>query len=334
MDTEHQHEHDDIEAGKRNARYSNVLAMVEAGSLLALWSLLVINEGAIRVMDQNPSQDLLAAGRPSRFLLFLGGLFEVFFGLFGFFVGTAAFLLRRHSTLVTKACMAVQTLLGYYVFVFFVFVQPIFRAIDVDAGQPIGLSIGETRFVIAMGIMTSFHFCLALQGGQFVFMARLVCAATGENFLAQKSGNRMRAIFWNGNLALSGLWTLLTGAVVNANTSGGRLSGPPIFSPPNVGLLPGMTIFTGLVLFVWGIAGIVMALMGVAPMAFFMGSAVVYVLGLLNFGIVQFGLLDGPPGGAVALHNGLVFMVVFIGAYFVHTAANESKQEPVEASSE
>lgn len=319
---------DDLENGQKGSRSSNAIAFLQAGALLTIWSLLVINEGAIRVMDQSPSIDLLGSGRPPKLVPFLGGLFEVSFGLFGFFVGAAALLLKRYSTLITKLCMGFQSVLGYYVFIVFVFLLPIYQAIDIEPDGPviIGISAGERRFIITMGILTSSHFCLALQGGQFVFMARLVSAATGENFLGQKKGNKMRAYFWNGNMILSGLWTLITGAVVHAKFGGGRLL-RPVVSPPNVVVLPGMTIFTGLLLIVWGLVGIAMTMSGNVPTAFFAGTAVVYFMGLLNYGIAQFGLLPAPPAGAVALHNGLVFMVVFMGAYFVHAAANESKDD-------
>lgn len=318
-------ENGDIEYGKPSRQTGSRSSLIEAAALLTMWSLLVINEGAIRVINQNPSVDLFADGRPPKFVPFLGGVLEVGFGLFGFFVGVSAFLLKRYSTPVTKLCMAVQTVFGYYVFIVFVFLIPAYRAADLTEPSLDGLSLGQSRFIIAMGILTSFHFCLALQGGQFVFMARLVCAATGDNFLAQATGNRMRAIFWNANLALSGLWTLLTGAIVNSNVGGGRLL-TNFFSPPNVGVLPGMTIFTGILFLVWGVVGITMAVMKIAPFAFFVGSAVVYVMGLLNFGIVQFGLLTGPSSGPVALHNGLVFMVVFIGSYFVYISADEIEE--------
>lgn len=318
--------HEDVEMGKSSMPGgASRSAMLEAAALLTLWSLLVINEGSIRLIESNPAVDLLEGGRPPKLVPFLGGLFEVAFGLFGFLVGVTAFLLKRHSVTVTKVCLAVQTVLGYYVFIVFVFMIPSFRAADLPVPSLVGLSLSQSRFIIALGILTSFHFCLALQGGQFVFMARLVCGATGENFLSQRTGNRMRAIFWNSNLAFSGLWTLLTGAIISGNVGSGKLE-MEYSSPPNVGVLPLMTVATGLLMLLWGIVGVAMAVMRIAPMFFFAGSAVLYVLALLNFGIVQFGQLDGPPGGPVALHNGLVFMVVFIGAYFVYVSANENEK--------
>ena len=323
----------DLEANKpvrdmRALLHSKVF--LEAAAILLLWSVLVINEGAIRVNDETPSTDLFV-GRPSSFVSFLAGLFEFGFGVLGVYLGAAALLFRWYSTKFTYFSMGVQTLLGYYVFIVYTFVRPIFRSVDL--AEPIlpGLSLGESRFIISMGILTSFNFCLALQGGQFVFMARLVCAATGKDFLKQKSGLKMRAIFWNANTALSGLWTLITGAVINAKVGGGRLE-MPFVSPPNVGFLPGLTIVTGLVFLLLGVGGIILAAMNMAvPKAYYIFVAFSYLLGLLNWGIVQFGLIpdDPSPSGAVAMHNGLVFMVVFIGVYFLRLAERERNGEEV-----
>ena len=320
----------DLEAQKHPQLVSkpSLSATFEAAALLTIWSILVINEGAIRVIDQNPSVDLLSAGRPSKFFPFLGGLFEVAFGLLGLFIGLAAFLSDKHSSASTKISMAMQTALGYYVFVVFVFVIPVYRAIDTVQPALEGLSVAQTRFIITMGIFTSFHFCLALQGGQFVFMARLVCATTGQNFLRQQTGNRMRAVFWNANLALSGLWTLITGAIVINNVGSGRLE-MPFFSPPNVGVLPGFTVFTGLVMVACGVSGAIVAIRNSAPLWYMYTCAAVFTVALLNYGVLQFALFADAPSGPVALHNGLVFMVVFMGAYFVRLNARDHVESSV-----
>lgn len=326
----------------------DTLQIMEAAALLSLWSVLVINEGAIRFMNSVPSE----LGRtpfptgPAPGVLFAGGLVEVIFGLIGLAIGIGAFILRWYSTLATKAAMVIQTLLGYYVFVVFVFVQPAMRADALDgvdeAALPLGLSLGANKAIITMGILTSFHFCLALQGGQFLFMARLITAATGEDFLMQKSGNQMRGIFWNVNFALSGLWTLITGAIVRNELGVGELDVGFFNSPPNVGALPALTIFVGLVMLLWGVLGAAMAALRLAPTAYFALTGIVYLLAFLNFGIAQFGNLllpapvrdpiavGGAPsifGGPVALHNGLVFMVVFLGPYFVYKSYKEHEVE-------
>lgn len=330
----------DLESGTETT-FSKVFAkrgplLVEAGALLAIWSVFVINEGAIRLIGTNPSQGLLESGRPPVMLPFLGSLFEVFFGLFGLFLGIAAFVLKAHNSTVTKIAMVVQTILGYYVFAIFVFVIPVFNAVDLDAPSLEGLTLGESRFIIALGILTSFHFCLALQGGQFVFMARLVCAATGTDFLRQRTGAHMRAIFWNANLGLAGVWTLITGALVSAKVDGGKLA-MPFVSPPNVGVLPGMTIATGILMIVVAAKGIFIVISRrPLPKFYFPVIALVYVFALLNFGIVQFGQLEKPgvppSAGPVALHNGLVFMAVFLGPYFVHLAIKQEEENLSEAS--
>lgn len=91
-------------------------------------------------------------------------------------------------------------------------------------------------------------------------MARLVCAATGKDFLKQKSGLRMRTVFWNANLGLAGVWTLITGILINVNVGSGILD-RPFESPPYVGRIPGMTMFTGLMMIVFATVGITITIM-------------------------------------------------------------------------
>ncbi|KAI0566948.1 hypothetical protein FGB62_5g549 [Gracilaria domingensis] len=76
-----------------------------------IWSVLVITEGALRVVTSNPSVDLFDE-RPPSFVPFLGGLFEVTFGLLGLFIGMYALVLRRYNVRFIKICMVIQTVLG------------------------------------------------------------------------------------------------------------------------------------------------------------------------------------------------------------------------------
>lgn len=289
---------------------------LEAAALLTIWSLLVINEGAIRFTLTTPSVDIDADTRPPNVIRFLSSLGEVFFGLLGLAVGVAAFLWGKHSPSITKIAMIIQTVLGYFVFAVYVFTIPAYMAHDAEMSQITGISLSTYKFLIVLGIFTSFHFCLALQGGQFIFMARLVAAATGQNFLMQASGNKMRAIFWNLNMALSGLWTLITGAII---LRGDLLGGPYAF-PPNVGTLPAFTLCTGIVVLIWGLVGAAMAVLGKAPTFYLVGTILTFLLAFLNYGIGQLATFVppmGPLGGPVAMHNGLVFVVVWLGPYFV-----------------
>lgn len=300
---------------------------IEAAGLLTIWSLLVINEGAIRFAGL-PTATSLAGGRPANGALFAAALMEIIFGLIGLAIGASALVTKWFNANVMYAAMGLQTVMGIYVFLMYVFIQPIYRSIDIGeatVAPPLrpGFSDSENRALIAMGILTSFNWCLALQGGQFVFLARLAVGGTGKNILMQKTGNFMRAIFWNANLALSGLWTIITGAVVIAQIGGGKLEIPFIF-PPNVGVLPGLTIFTGILVMLWGLAGIGFAAGKMkAPAGYYYGSFIVYLFSYLNYTIVQFGLLDETPVGPVSMHGGLVFMVTMLGPYFVHQANKE-----------
>eukprot|EP00737_Agarophyton_chilense_P000418 gb/GEZJ01000469.1/.p1 GENE.gb/GEZJ01000469.1/~~gb/GEZJ01000469.1/.p1 ORF type:complete len:336 (-),score=56.34 gb/GEZJ01000469.1/:343-1350(-) len=323
----------DVEAAGEGKLHANnqTLPFMEAAAMLTVWSLLVINEGAIRLVQSNPSLGLFESdSRIVPFFPFLGGLFEVFFGLLGFFVGFAALILRWHSPLFTKLSMAVQSVMGWFVFILFVIALPAVRAADRVRFHTF-LSPGENRLLITMGILTSFNFCLALQGGQFLFFGRLVSAATGQDFLKSQSGNKMRAVFWNMNLAASGLWTIIAGSLVLSSIGGGKIA-EPFMAAPHVGVLPAMTVTAGVLMLIGGLAGAALAASGSSvPGAYYVGAAFVYLFAYLNFTIVQFGQLDvtvvDPIDGATALHGGLVFMVVALGPYFVNKADRERKGE-------
>ncbi|PXF44204.1 hypothetical protein BWQ96_06064 [Gracilariopsis chorda] len=324
----------DVEAGVGDDKQmfnKKTLAFMETAALLTLWSLLVINEGAIRFTQSNPSVGITRRDPNNApvVLFFIGGLLEVAFGLIGFFVGAAAFVLRWYNTSVTKVSMALQSAMGWFVFIVFVFVQPAFRASS-DAPMPPnpGFTQGEFRFFVTLGILTSFHFCLALQGGQFLLFGRLVSAATGRDFLKQQSGNKMRAMFWNGNMAFAGLWTIITGAMVQSKLPNGQF----FVSPPNVGTLPEFTIATGVAMLLWGVAGMGVAASGMSvPSLYYMLSGAVYLMAFLNFSIAQLAQQDltiaAPLDGATALHAGLAFMVTTIGPYFVRQAEKERTGE-------
>ncbi|PXF44205.1 hypothetical protein BWQ96_06065 [Gracilariopsis chorda] len=313
------------------ARRATNAPFKQAAALLTIWSVLVINEGAVRFVTTNPSVGSLLNGRPATLVPFLAALFEVVFGFIGLFVGLAAFVLNEHSVRVTKAAMLIQSVLGYYVFAVFVFLLPSFAIADLEKPLMSGLNLSQSRFLLVMSIFTSFHFCLALQGGQFVWMARLVSIASARDVLSAKSRHKTRAMFWNLNLAFAGLWILLTGSVINATVGSGRLQ-EPFAVAPNIVVLPVLTIVTGIVMLSWGLFGFHLARRERAPSPlYFVVCAAVYVLAFLNFTIVQLGLVDSSAAGvsgadgAAAVHAALIFMVTTMGAYFANLASRERR---------
>lgn len=304
--------------------YTATPFFLQAAAMLTVWSVLVINEGAVRLVGSDPGAGLSREADLSPIVLFVGGVGEVVFGMAGLAVGVAALIFRWYNTNAVKLAILTQTLLGYYVFIVFVFVQPAVGAANLESGLVGGqLSLGESKFLITLGILTSLHFCLALQGGQFVFMVRLICGGTGKDFLRQRSGNRMRAVFWNMNLGFSGLWTLITGALIHAKVGGGKLD-DVFVSPPNVGRMPLMTIYTGLAMMLYGFGGAAMAGLKLKVWRwYYVIGGYLYLTAFLNFSVVQLASIAGFSGGPVALHAGLTFMVVFLGPYFVHLAEME-----------
>ena len=324
-------------------------AFSEAAALLVVWSILVMNEGALRWIflapfgadDGNPLTPDVSFSDPVRGpfgggvrlgALFFASLAEVTFGLVGLALGVSAFVFRYYNSIYAKTSLAIQSALGWFVFIVYVFAVPAQRAANLlPLGTFNGISLSLHRFLITLGMFTSFHFCLALQGGQFVFMARIIANATNTDFLMQKSGERMRAVFWNGNLALAGLWTFLTGCIVAANSDGAtipRTAGLVYRFAPNVGRSPALSIFTGLLMMIWGIYGMLIPLMklsGGTP--YYLGSGLVYFMVYLNFVLVQFGLVanENKFFAGLSMHNGLVFMLHFLPTYFVYRYEQEQR---------
>lgn len=298
----------------------------QAFTFLTVCSLLIINEGGVRLISMNPAAGI-SGGRPPNILLFLGGLFELIIGLLGFFIGMNGFVGRALSVRVTKMSPGLQAILGSFVNLVYVFIIPAIRSIDLEKHDIQPLNLGEGRFLIALGILTSFHFSFALLGAQFVLLTRLVALKTNQNFLGQKRGARCFALVWNANLGLAGTWTVLTGIYIRINVGPGILDEPFQF-PPNTGRFPGLTVVTGLSLLLLALTGSIVILTR-APLPKFYLPAVlfVYLLGLLNYSVIQPGFIRSAPSSDVALNAGSVFMLVFFGLYFTHLAAKMDEDQ-------
>eukprot|EP00171_Calliarthron_tuberculosum_P021497 IDg21497t1 len=283
----------------------------EAALLLAMWSILVMNEGAVRFIQHGRPSGVglfkLVKGQPVRFWApFLGGLFEVTFGLFGLMVGLAG------------------GVLGY-------FSRPLTLILETSHEIPIGP--GGSRSGRLRYLHVRFMGVLALQGGQFVFISRVMAFGGPRDFLNQRAGARMRAIFWNANYAMSGVWATATAAVVIA-TNGIGITGR-YFGPPNVGRIPLYLLFTGLLMIVWPLVGIFISITNkvsvvrkyaAASFVVFAFVWVHYTIGQLGFLAVEEKQSNGPAAGA-ALHNHLTMMVAFLGPYFMLKQAQEQEHD-------
>ncbi len=205
----------------------------------------------------------------------------------------------------------------------YVFLLPAFGVKDRNTPITPNLTVSESKAVLVFGILTSASFCLALQGGQFAFMSRMLTSSS------EKKGrsSRGRALFWNANLALAGAWTIATGVIVLFREGSGLLDAP-FESPPNVGRSAALTIATGALMFVWGLIGMGMSITKKlkGARAFVAATGVVYVVMYLNYSILQLGLIPSGPVGAASLHAGLVFLTVFIGPYFLLKQSEERGQ--------
>lgn len=290
------------------------VALQEAFALLTICSLFIINEAGIRLINTNPASDLLS-GHPPNVLLFVGSALELIEGLVGLFLGINGFVCKKHSVLVTKFSLGIQAFISVFVIVIYVFVVPTVHSVQGPSFE--GMSSGENRVLISFGILTSFHFSLALHGALIVLAARLIALDTNQNFMWQRSRTRLFAIVWNGNLGFAGLWTVITGLFIRTHVGPGLLD-QPFRSSLNFGRLPGLTVLMGVVLMLLAVLGVIIVLAKARLPAFYLPAvSFVYVLGLLNYSVIQLGLIEKAPASDVALNAGSVFMLVFLGPYFV-----------------
>ncbi|GAB0496003.1 hypothetical protein MMPV_007313 [Pyropia vietnamensis] len=301
----------------------------EAAGLLALWSALVLTEGTVRFVLSEPAQDLLPADRATStlppILPFLAALMECIFGLSGVFVGVGAAFFNIHSRMATLVFLITQTIQSWFVFIIYVFLIPSYRARYLEAPIFPFDSIGESRWFITMGILTSVALCLALQGGQFAFGMRLFAhqSPPGKASEADAAKSAARGLFWNGNMVLGGLSTTIAGGLLLAAENGGAGRLGPVFfgAPPHVGVFPLMSLFTGLSMTATGLLGMAASVMSSLFTPLLVLTAFNYLLAYLNFTIVQVGAIEGGgPPQAAAFHSGLVLLTALIGPYFAYRA--------------
>lgn len=296
----------------------------QAAALLTLWSALVLSEGTIRLVASDPARDLTPGGPGlSPLALFLGGSSEVAFGLAGLVLGASSLLFGFNRAVVTASFLVFQTILSVYVFFLYVFLQPALRARDLLEPLLPGMTIGSSRALLAMGILTSFSFCLALQGGQFLMGLRLLTyqrqlAGSPAGFAsAAIKHNRIRAAAWSINMLVGGLSTTAAGAVLVSQVTGTTTFPAFYAAPPHVGVYPALTLVTGLVM----VADAVLGLAACAAVRLY-GALVVatlptYLLMYANFAAVQVGGIgQGRAIEAAPLHTGLVFVTAALAPYF------------------
>ncbi len=299
----------------------------EAAFLLAFWSILVVTEGVVRFVQHGRpgAPGLFYRSNPTRFWAELvGALLELIFGAFGLLVGLSGGVLDYYSHTLTCILFLMQVVLGAYVFIAYVVVIPAYRIATEDA--QLSLTPGASKTLGVLGILASASFCLALQGGQFVFITRLIAYSGPDDFLGHRAtaACKRRAVLWNLVYAAAGLWTLAAGAILT-HFEGAGLTARPFFAPPIVGRSPLFLLITGAVMVVWPLVGIAITLFDLLDVVrdYVCASFVVFLFVHVSFTVGQLGLIadnPAPPGNAAAgaaLHSHLVFMLCFLPPYFM-----------------
>lgn len=310
--------------------HTNIMSQVsdkrinEASSLLMVWSFFALVEGTIRMTLNSKPVDGVdyfdnAGGTKIPVIVFLlGGVAEVIFGMFGFFVGFHSHVFGHNSPLLTKVFVLVQAILGWFVFLTYVVAAPIKDAMNTD-GVPGLLSSKEHGLLIIMGnLLGSVAFCYALQGGQFIMGLRLLAAQTGQPEVRSK--NVIRSTIWCVNLLLASVSTLYVGFVLQAK--GFTSTTGPVGAPPHVVWFPILSIITGFIMLVFTFVAYWSTyeysfVKKVLPVTWVVTTLAMMANFSWSFGIVP-GLAPPIPGSAQ--HLGLVLSVTILPVYHAYRA--------------
>ncbi len=188
---------------------------------------------------------------------------------------------------VARVGLGVQAAAGAYaVFVPYVYV-PSMRAWDAPTVP--GFSATEARIVLIAGAAARLSGRLALLGAQCSLLARMldiVCDKKTTPMLLQTLWRG--AILWHANCAVAGLCTAGAAAFV-VLVRGLAVLPVELANVLGVCPVPGVAMFVGSVMFLWGVTGVSLMVLRSRHMAHFASWAVLlYVLALLNTVVFQY----------------------------------------------
>ena len=181
---------------------NNHSAIKESAGLLLVFSMFALVEGTLRMVGQSkPSvgvdywatvdgngDSIVPVG-----VLLIAGVGEVIFGILGIYLALYSLLFNHNNKRLTVAFLVIQAILGWFVFICFVIVTPIFAAMAAQGNDL--LSQAEQRTLIIFGNMLgSICFCYALQGGQCIMGFRLYNAQEGKQVTRSKILDAMMLI--------------------------------------------------------------------------------------------------------------------------------------------
>jgi hypothetical protein len=184
--------------------------------------------------------------------LLAGGVCQMAMGFAGLFLAGAFLVGINVRPPVVFAVLVVEGLIGWFVFLLFVFVNPAMDA----AATPGVPSPWETRqnfnTFVAMGILASAGYCAALLGSQFAFTASLWSLSKGEDN-QNEAYFRSRGVAYSFLVFITGLWLLIAGGVSSL-----LLPGPVNVVQPVIFVVwPGIFVATGCLAMATGGFGIV-----------------------------------------------------------------------------
>lgn len=328
-----------VEAGRTSSSYDLQMqssSLAESAGALLLFSLLVFIEGGIR-LNEVDVKDLTPEPRPGfpPIPLFIAAIAELVFGLVGVVLGCSAFLSYSRNKQLLKASIFLQVALSIFVFTVFNLAEPIYRIKHVipyvPRPQPIE-NVSLFRGAESMALLTGVQFAFALFLGQMIFMMRLA-RSSGDGEPWSLNMLRLHSFGWTGNLAFAGLWTLALGSGILSHKenfpSSPERAGTVFFFHPHAGTEPGFTIATGVILFCWGVCGVVLTLKRFKKVNWYLcGSVVAGFVVYLNFTLVQLGQFRiGRSGGGLVATNTLhLFAMFFLSCYFLYRAKVAEKQ--------
>lgn len=249
-----------MELKSTELKVQSVRDVYRTAGMLAVFSVFLLVEGMVRVTliiasNHDGDWDGEAGETFPGVVLLLGGVIEVIAGFGGLLRALAVILFDYHNAAVTQFSVILM-FLGWFTFVVFVFADPAYAVSQAKESPVVGLSLGQYKGVVTLGILGSVAYCAALQGGQMFFALQLLMTEKEKGSQYTSSYYGARLMYYSALALIGGVSQLAIGLLVGGKVGTGRLLGSErVGAPPYFIVYPELNIAAGLMVVVAAVVG-------------------------------------------------------------------------------
>lgn len=224
-----------------------------AAGLLIFFSVMLLLEGVFRAATSIAGYSSGVASSFPLSALVAGGVCQVAMGLAGVFLAGAVLSGVTVTSFAVMAVFGFELLVGWFIFLLFVIVNPGMEAAAVQGIPFPWTSRYDFNVFVAMGILASTGYCITLLGGQMDFTLTLYfLTKSGAPYVPSEKSYTMRGVFYSAVTCLTGVFLLVGGCEAMK-----ILPGPVnVVAPPIFVVWPQIYLATGALAIVVGLAGI------------------------------------------------------------------------------